>query len=117
MEEPIPKKTAVTEDVTGSRKRKANKEAKAEKGSPGIRMQYCQLRGTNPMHGMVDCFELNLRKKQAKEFEVIQRHEKQEKTRIPYKELNAFILTPKLNTRSRKRPRHRKQKNRKWECR
>ena len=71
MEEPIPKKTAVTEDVTGSRKRKVNKAAKAEKISSGIRMQYCQLHGTNPTHGTADCFELNRRKKQAKEFEVI----------------------------------------------
>ena len=54
-------------------------------------MQYCQLHGTNPTHGTADCFQLNCQKKRAKEFEVIQRHKKQEKTRILYKELNAFI--------------------------
>ena len=88
MEKPIPKKVAFQEEtVTGSRKRKT---LKAEKGS-GLRMQYCQLHGENPTHGTAECFELNRRKKRAKEFATVQRHEREEKTRIPYKELNAFI--------------------------
>ena len=84
MEKPIPKKAVFTEDVSGSRKRKSKK-AEEEKISARIRMQYCQLHGKNPTHSTADCFKLNRRKQQAKEFNAIQRHERQKKAQILYK--------------------------------
>ena len=54
MEKPIPKKVAFREKtVIESRKRKA-KAVKTEKAISGIRMQYCQLHGTNPTHSTTD---------------------------------------------------------------
>ena len=91
MEKPIQKKVAVNEEtIIGSRKCKG-KTIKTEKIGSSLCMQHCQLHGENPTHDTADCFELNRRKKRAKEFATIQRNKKEEKLRIPCKDLNAFI--------------------------
>ena len=52
-------------------------------------MQYCELHGENPSHSTSECFELNRRKKRAKELTNPQLSEKQRT--VLYKDLNAFI--------------------------